>query len=99
MRRAGTSLLVIALTSVAHSQVAPSASGETRPAMSCASLAGLKLGNATIAEATTVPAGSRDVSHCCVLGRIDKEINFTALPSNPASYARMCTKTPRLARR
>jgi feruloyl esterase len=80
MRRAlPTSLLVIGLASAAHSQVAPAARGETRPTMSCASLAALKLDNTAITGAIPVPADSRDVSHCRVLGRIDKEINFTAL--------------------
>jgi hypothetical protein len=76
MRRAlPISLLVIALTSTADSQ----ATGDARQAISCASLAGLKLDNTTITGAIPVPAGSRDVSHCRVLGRIDKEITFTAL--------------------
>jgi hypothetical protein len=80
MRRAlPISLLVIALTSTADSQ----ATGDARQAISCASLAGLKLDNTTITGAIPVPAGSRDVSHCRVLGRIDKEITFTALLPDP----------------
>lgn len=72
-------VLGLALGSPSHARLGSPAPGGTSPAVDCASLATFKVQNVVITGAAPVPAGSRDVAHCRVLGRIDTEINFTAL--------------------
>lgn len=58
-------------------QTVPPAQGS--PSIPCATLEALKLQDVAITGAASVAAGIRDVAHCRVAGRIDKEINFAVL--------------------